>query len=187
MQTPGSLDALAMVLECDPILPGHRNARLYAGITIGNCGANSAEGAEIIVKHAGLMKALISCLANGFDELQETTVVALKNCAASSQEAAYIVAHSNEALALIQGFVLHKNRSRLHDVAVGAINCISRSPRAVPRLRQMGLSKVFEERLWAENSGEDSELHKMTLACAVVNIECVSMSCLCACVRVCVN
>jgi len=173
LQTPGSLDALAMVLDFDPIYRNHRDAREYAAITIGNCGANSEEGAETIVRHAGMMKALISCLANGLEvRMQETTVVALKNCAASSQEAAYVIAQSDEALALFKDLALQDDHSRLRDVAVGAINSISRSPRAVPRLKKMGFqSEVLCELLWTKDNSAASDLRKLTLACAVVNIE----------------
>lgn len=104
--------------------------------------------------------------------MQETTVVALKNCAASSQEAAFLVAQSDEALTLLKDLALQDDHARLRDVAVGAINSISRSPRAVPRLKKMGFqTEVLCELLWAKDTGTASDLRKLTLACAVVNLE----------------
>ena len=120
-QTPGALDSLALVLsenETRPRGEGFRGDALeYAAITIGNCGANSEEGAEAIAKHRGIMNALISCLANGREiRMQETTVVALKNCAASSQEAAFLVSQSDEVLTILKDLVVQDVNGRLRDV-----------------------------------------------------------------------
>lgn len=98
----------------------HGGAREYAAITIGNCGANSEEGAETIVKHASIMGAIVSCLGNGRDtRMQETTVVALKNCAASSQEAAFLVSQSDDALQILKDLALQDANARLRDVVSG--------------------------------------------------------------------
>ena len=63
------------------------------------------------------MNALISCLANGREiRMQETTVVALKNCAASSQEAAFLVSQSDEVLTILKDLVVQDVNGRLRDV-----------------------------------------------------------------------
>ena len=120
-QTPGALDSLALVLSKNETRPrgeGFRGDALeYAAITIGNCGANSEEGAEAIAKHRGIMNALTACLANGREiRMQETTVVALKNCAASSQEAAFLVSQSDEVLTILKDLVVQDVNGRLRDV-----------------------------------------------------------------------
>jgi hypothetical protein len=98
----------------------HGGARDYAAIAIGNCGANSEEGAETIVKHAGIMGAIVSCLRNARDtRMQETTVVALKNCAASSQEAAFLVSQSGIVLQILKDLALQDDHARLRDVVSG--------------------------------------------------------------------
>jgi hypothetical protein len=92
-------------------------AREYAAISIGNCGANSEEGAETIVSHRGLMDALILCLGDENQvRIQETTVVALKNCAASSQEAAYLITQNENTLRLLKDLALQDALTRLRDV-----------------------------------------------------------------------
>jgi hypothetical protein len=120
-QTPGALDSLALVLSKNETRPrgeGFRGDALeYAAITIGNCGANSEEGAEAIAKHRGIMNALTACLANGREiRMQETTVVAIKNCAASSQEAAFLVSQSDEVLTILKDLVVQDVNGRLRDV-----------------------------------------------------------------------
>lgn len=114
-QTPGALDSLALVLS--DASRENLSAREYAAISIGNCGANSEEGAETIVKHHGLMQALILCLGDTRDiRIQETTVVAIKNCAASSQEAAFIIAQNGTTLLLLKDLALQNACMRLRDV-----------------------------------------------------------------------
>ena len=114
-QTPGALDAIAEVLS-DTTLD-NLEAREYAAISIGNCGANSEEGAETIVKNTALMDALILCLGDDRQvRIQETTVVALKNCAASSQEAAYLIAQDEKTLHLLKNLSLQDGLARLRDV-----------------------------------------------------------------------
>ena len=116
LQTPGALDALSSLLDSGVDAWG---AREYAAIIIGNCGANSEEGAELIVKHSGVMSSLISCLLNSREvRMQETIVVAVKNCAASSQEAAFVVAQSDKALALLKKLALQDIQPRLQYVVL---------------------------------------------------------------------
>ena len=174
-QTPGALDSLALVLvEREPL---HEvSAQEYAAITVGNCGANSEEGAKMIVRNQAVMQALVSCMSNAHDvRMQETAVVALKNCAASSQEAALGISQSDQTMALLKSFVLQTTHERLRDVAVGAINSISRSPAAVPKLKTTGVhSAMLQEMLSVEDSrpsGGTSDLRTLTAACAVINIE----------------
>ena len=148
----------------------------YAAITVGNCGANSEEGAKMIVRNQAVMQALISCMSNAHDvRMQETAVVALKNCAASSQEAALGISQSDQTMSLLKSFVLQTTHARLRDVAVGAINSISRSPAAVPKLKTTGVhSAMLQEMLSVEDSrpsGGTSDLRTLTAACAVINIE----------------
>ena len=116
-QTPGALDSLALILgEIEPEHE-HRGAREYAAITLGNCGANSEEGAQIIVKHTRVIGALVGCLqADREVRMQETTVVALKNCAASSQEAAFVIANMDPALEQLKALALRDVHSRISDV-----------------------------------------------------------------------
>jgi hypothetical protein len=114
-QTPGALESLALVLS--DASRENVSAREYAAISIGNCGANSEEGAETIVKHHGLMQALILCLGDRREiRIQETTVVAIKNCAASSQEAAFIIAQNGTTLLLLKDLALQDAFTRLRDV-----------------------------------------------------------------------
>ena len=111
-QTPGALDSIALVLS--DTSKENLSAREYAAISIGNCGANSEEGAETIVKHQGLMNTLILCLADTREiRIQETTVVAIKNCAASSQEAAFIIAQNDTTLLLLKDLALQYTLTRL--------------------------------------------------------------------------
>jgi hypothetical protein len=57
------------------------------------------------------------CLRDEQDvRMQETTVVALKNCAASSQEAAFLIANIDPALELIKKLALQDVHSRISDV-----------------------------------------------------------------------
>jgi hypothetical protein len=158
--------------------------------------------------------------------MQETTVVALKNCAASSQEAAFLIANMDPALALLKKLALQDVHSRISDVvrwspppmsllcpasgwllarrrvlpcqmprpqnrsakyvrvgrrllpgnlkieckhagaqAMGAINSISRSPRAVPLLVQGGFRKeVLCNLLLSTDFEAAAELKKLTVA-----------------------
>jgi hypothetical protein len=48
--------------------------------------------------------------------MQETTVVALKNCAASSQEAAFLIANMDPTLELLKKLALQDVHSRISDV-----------------------------------------------------------------------
>eukprot|EP00802_Teleaulax_amphioxeia_P006765 Tamp_06770.p1 GENE.Tamp_06770~~Tamp_06770.p1 ORF type:complete len:499 (-),score=75.51 Tamp_06770:1141-2433(-) len=230
--TPGALDSLALILgETRPEYE-HRGAREYAAITLGNCGANSEEGAQTIVKHTRVINALVECLQGEQESrMQETTVVALKNCAASSQEAAFLIANMDSALEQLKALALRDVHSRISDVvsscspslpascvslappsckcsrcrrahrrhacmrakalhtarlptgrrwgqvrlkskriraraqAMGAINSISRSPRAVPRLVQKGFRKeVLSNLLLSKDFEAAAELKKLTVA-----------------------
>jgi len=232
VQTPGALDSLALILgETRPEYE-HRGAREYAAITLGNCGANSEEGAQTIVKHTRVINALVECLQGEQESrMQETTVVALKNCAASSQEAAFLIANMDSALEQLKALALRDVHSRISDVvsrsspslpascvslappsckcsrcrrahrrhacmrakvlhtarlptgrrwgqvrlkskriraraqAMGAINSISRSPRAVPRLVQKGFRKeVLSNLLLSKDFEAAAELKKLTVA-----------------------
>ena len=103
------------MLSDTPHLDG--GAKEYAAITIGNCGANSEEGAQMIVRHKGTMNAFTLNLKNRREvRIQETTVVALKNCAASSQEAAFLIADCKEVLLMLKDLSLDETQSRLRDV-----------------------------------------------------------------------
>ena len=56
-------------------------------------------------------------------------------------------------------------RTRVHLQAVGAINSISRSPRAVPRLKKAGFqTEVLFDLLWARDLSASVDLRKLTVA-----------------------
>ena len=56
--------------------------------------------------------------------MQETTVVALKNCAASSQEAAFLIANMDPALEQLKALALRDVHSRISDVVSRKHPCL---------------------------------------------------------------
>lgn len=122
LQTPGALDALAGVLS-DGSLENVR-AREYAVISIGNCGANSKGAALTMVKHQALAQGLLLCLTDDREKnrsrssvrLQEVTIIALKNCAASSEEAGFIIAQNSTTLVLLKDLAVQDVSARSRDV-----------------------------------------------------------------------
>ncbi|KAJ1490189.1 armadillo-type protein [Baffinella frigidus] len=142
---PSTLDALARAMRNEG---GQEAVREYACITVGNCGANSVEGAKLIARHERLMLALTSAItlpsppvapggAGPGSRMRETATLALKNCAASSDEAAFIIAEQKGVLSALKVMAKDSNFPRLRNVAIGAMNTLSRSARAIARLQEV--------------------------------------------------
>lgn len=94
-----------------------------------------------------------------------------------SDDAALVIAQQPGALAALKAMACHGAPPRLRNVAIGALNTLSRCPRALTYLHA---ANVLRETLLpalrevgpegAAGHGATAELRQLTLACAIVNL-----------------
>mmetsp|Transcript_49576 Transcript_49576/g.101208 ORF Transcript_49576/g.101208 Transcript_49576/m.101208 type:complete len:468 (-) Transcript_49576:70-1473(-) len=168
-EVPGGLQIFADLL----IESSNDRAREFATIAIGNCGANSSASAQKLVQHENLMHGISSIIQfASTPRLRETAALALKNCCSSGEPAAFCVAQNSTLLNTIFDVAINDENSRIRSMGIGAINCLSRSYRAVQILRRHGVIEdvLLPNMVEGDTLSEQQDLGMLTITCALVNL-----------------
>jgi len=164
----------------------HR-AHVYAvqqqcAIAIGNSAANSRKASETFASDTDILQGFSNLLQKqetreelelNVQRVRETSVLALKNMAATSQDAAHRIASVPEVLLSIKR-IASEESGQVQNMAIGAINSFSRSPACVPLLIDMGIvadvliPTLFEEVPVGEG-GRHDDLRILTVTSALAN------------------
>jgi len=146
---PGLLEGMAHVLHLDG---GAAQAQVYTvqeqcAIAMGNSAANSRKASETFASDRAILQGFSFLLEKkeerdglqqGLQRVQETTLLAVKNIAATSQAAAHQIARHGSVLESIRSISMQRS-GQIQSMAIGAINSVSRSRPACALLVDMGI------------------------------------------------